>query len=75
MRKLLSGFFALALLTGVAAGCTDSNQGRPVGESPSERSEPDQVRRISNWPDFNAAGRPRSATVVISRNDGGVIGA
>jgi hypothetical protein len=37
MRKLLSGLFALALLTGVAAGCTDSNQSRPVGESPSER--------------------------------------
>ena len=44
------------------------------GESPSERSEPDQVRRISNWPDFNPNGRPRSATVVIRKNDGGVIG-
>jgi uncharacterized protein len=32
------------------------------------------VRGISNWPDFNAAGRPRSATVVIRKNDGGVIG-
>jgi uncharacterized protein len=45
------------------------------GESPSERSEPVQPRRVSNWPDNNPAGRPRSATVVIRKNDGGVIGA
>ena len=44
------------------------------GESPSERSDPDQPRRISNWPDQNPSGRPRSATVVIRRKDGGVIG-
>ena len=42
------------------------------GESPSERSDPDTPMRISRWPD---GVRPRSATVVIRRTDGGVIGA
>jgi secreted PhoX family phosphatase len=42
------------------------------GESPSERSDPEQPSRFSRWPD---GGRPRSATVVITRLDGGVIGA
>ena len=37
-----------------------------------ERSDPDKPLAISKWPD--GAGRPRSATVVITRNDGGVIG-
>ncbi|WP_165984545.1 PhoX family phosphatase [Streptomyces sp. YIM 98790] len=36
---------------------------------------PDNPRAVSNWPDFDPDGRPRSATVVISRTDGGVIGA
>jgi hypothetical protein len=45
------------------------------GEPPGERSDPAAPRRLSNWPDFDPAGRPRSATVVIRRNDGGVIGA
>jgi secreted PhoX family phosphatase len=44
------------------------------GETPSERSNPKEPRRFSNWPDYNPAGRPRSAVVVISKNDGGVIG-
>ena len=30
--------------------------------------------RFSRWPDGAAAGRPRAATVVIRKNDGGVIG-
>ena len=34
MRKLLTGFCALALLAGIAAGCTDSNKGGPVSERP-----------------------------------------
>lgn len=41
------------------------------GESPSERSHPDEPSRISRWPD---GGRPRAATVVITKDDGGVIG-
>ncbi len=45
------------------------------GESPSERSDPANPRRYSNWPDFSPIGRPRSATVVVRRVDGGLIGA
>jgi uncharacterized protein len=44
------------------------------GESPSERSNPDEPRRISNWPDANPSGRPRSATVAIRRIGGGPVG-
>ncbi len=45
------------------------------GETPSDRSDPADPRRFSNWPDRRPDGRPRSATVVIRRADGGVIGA
>ena len=45
------------------------------GETPSDRSDPAQPRRFSNWPDYRPDGRPRSATVVIRCKDGGVIGA
>jgi hypothetical protein len=45
------------------------------GETPSDRSDPAQPRRFSNWPDYRTDGRPRSATVVVRRKDGGVIGA
>jgi uncharacterized protein len=73
-------------LTGPAGceitGATGTPEGRTMfvniqhpGESPSERGDPDAPRRISNWPDFRPDGRPRSATVVIRRKDGGVIGA
>lgn len=41
------------------------------GESPSEKSDPDAVTKISSWPNNN---RPRSATVAIRRKDGGVVG-
>ncbi|MFM9884278.1 MAG: PhoX family protein [Burkholderiales bacterium] len=45
------------------------------GELPgSPRNDPAKPRAGSNWPDFRADGRPRSATVVIQRQDGGVIG-
>lgn len=44
------------------------------GETPSERSDPAQPTAISAWPanQFSTAvgGRPRSATLVISRHDG-----
>ena len=45
------------------------------GETPGDRSDPDSPRARSNWPDFAPDGRPRSATVVIRRKDGGPIGA
>ncbi|MEN9396781.1 MAG: hypothetical protein RLZ81_1311 [Pseudomonadota bacterium] len=41
------------------------------GEPPAERSDPDQVNQYSRWP-YGA--RPRSATVAIRRDDGGIIG-
>ena len=44
------------------------------GESPSERSDPDQPSKFSNWPDHRPTGRPRSATVVIRKLDGGLVG-
>jgi secreted PhoX family phosphatase len=44
------------------------------GETPSERSDPATPAKYSNWPDFQPGGRPRSATVVIRKADGGVIG-
>jgi hypothetical protein len=44
------------------------------GESPREKSDPENPRRFSNWPDFKPTGRPRSATVVVRKDDGGVIG-
>ncbi len=45
------------------------------GEGAGERLNPKNPRQHSNWPDFKADGRPRSATVVVRRRDGGVIGA
>lgn len=44
------------------------------GEPPGVLSDPADPRRWSNWPDFRPAGRPRSATVVVRKDDGGVIG-
>ena len=41
------------------------------GEPDSERSDPAAPTKVSTWPD-NA--RPRSATVVITKIDGGIIG-
>jgi uncharacterized protein len=44
------------------------------GEAPGEINDPAAPRKFSNWPDFDPNGRPRSATVVIRKKDGGVIG-
>jgi secreted PhoX family phosphatase len=44
------------------------------GESPSERADPARPTAVSAWPDGRTDGRPRSATVVIRKQDGGVIG-
>ncbi|MDW5444926.1 PhoX family phosphatase [Polaromonas sp. SM01] len=44
------------------------------GEPASERSDPAQPKAVSQWPDGPAGGRPRSATVVIRRKDGGAVG-
>jgi secreted PhoX family phosphatase len=44
------------------------------GEGPGDRSNPDNPRAHSNWPDYAPDGRPRSSTVVLRRKDGGIIG-
>ena len=44
------------------------------GETASDRSDPAQPDRFSRWPDGTPGSRPRSATVVIRKRDGGVIG-
>ena len=44
------------------------------GEVPGDRSDPGAPRALSNWPDQRPDGRPRSATVMIRRRDGGLIG-
>jgi len=43
------------------------------GEIGGESNDPENPRAHSNWPDYRADGRPRSATVVIQRNDGHAI--
>ena len=52
-----------------AVGAYDQITGTIKGEV-----DPKDPRKNSNWPDYRPDGRPRSATVVIRRNDGGVIG-
>jgi hypothetical protein len=44
------------------------------GETASERSDPAQPLAVSNWPDGAAADRPRSSTIVIRKDDSGVVG-
>jgi secreted PhoX family phosphatase len=44
------------------------------GEPSSERNDPAKPTAVSAWPDGAEGGRPRSATVVITKDDGGVIG-
>jgi uncharacterized protein len=44
------------------------------GENASDRSDPENPAKFSNWPDHKTGGRPRSSTVVIRKLDGGVIG-
>ena len=69
-------------LTGPAGceltGATGTPDGRTMfvniqhpGETASERSDPSEPTKVSKWPN---GGRPRSATVVIRKRDGGVIG-
>ena len=44
------------------------------GETASDRSDPANPSKFSNWPDYREGGRPRSSTVVIRKKDGGLIG-
>jgi secreted PhoX family phosphatase len=38
------------------------------------KKSPSNPSAASNWPDHQKEGRPRSATVMITKNDGGIIG-
>ena len=42
-----------------------------VGAIGTDSNDP---RKLSNWPDFRPDGRPRSATVVVRRVDGAIVG-
>lgn len=44
------------------------------GEPQKGASDPNNPTAISQWPDNRADGRPRAATVVITKDDGGIIG-
>lgn len=44
------------------------------GEAPTGVNSPTNPKRYSSWPDGAAGGRPRSSTIVITKDDGGVIG-
>lgn len=44
------------------------------GEAPSGANDPANPKRYSSWPEGAEGGRPRSACVVITKDDGGVIG-
>ena len=61
-------------------GITESGDGRAIfvniqhpGENTADADIGDPSKFESHWPDGGTA-RPRSATIVITRNDGGVIG-
>ncbi len=76
VRRFLTGPVGCELTgaTFTPDGCTMFVNIQHPGEAPGERTDPANPRRFSNWPDFNPAGRPRSCTVVIRKDDGGVIG-
>lgn len=44
------------------------------GETASERADPANPQAVSSWPDGPDGVRPRSATIVIRKDDGGVVG-
>jgi secreted PhoX family phosphatase len=44
------------------------------GEAPYGINDPLQPKRYSSWPDGASAGRPRSACIVITKDDGGTVG-
>jgi len=44
------------------------------GEPSSERNDPNRPGAVSTWPDGPGISRPRSATIVITKDDGGIVG-
>ncbi len=62
-------------------GCFSTPDGRAMfvgiqhpGEAPSGDNDPANPKQFSSWPDGAAGGRPRSSLIVITKNDGGVVG-
>ena len=45
-----------------------------IMENQGIKTSPQTPNAVSNWPDHQPNGRPRSATVLITKDDGGVIG-
>ncbi len=45
-----------------------------VMQKQGRKKSPEKPNAASNWPDHHKNGRPRSATVMITKNDGGIIG-
>ena len=46
----------------------------PLNNTSDPRHDPANPKQFSSWPDFDAGGRPRSACIVITKDDGGEIG-
>ena len=77
LRRFLTGP-AHCELTGIAwtpDGRTMFVNVQHPGEPAGDRSDPAWPDRHSRWPSGVAGARPRSATLAITRDDGGVIGA
>ena len=76
VRRFLSGPVncELAACTFTPDGTTMFVNVQHPGETPSERNDPAQPRKLSNWPDYKPDGRPRSAVVAVRKLDGGVVG-
>ena len=76
VRRFLSGPRGCEI-----TGATMTPDGRTLfvnvqhpGEIAGERGDPAAPSALSNWPDFEPGGRPRSATLAIRRIDGGLVG-
>ena len=76
VRRFLTGPTSCEItgLTWTPDGTTMFLNIQHPGEPPSYLSDPAEPAKYSNWPDYKPGGRPRSATVVVRRKDGGVIG-
>ena len=79
--------FLVGLVDCKIAGCTETPDGKTVfiniqhpGEAITKANIADPTKYLSHWPGnagYGAGGataRPRSATIVITKNDGGLIG-
>ena len=80
IRRFLTGPSGCEItgLTATPDSCNLFVNVQHPGEAPGARSEPARPLAVSGWPANQFAevtgGRPRSATLVIRRRDGGVVG-